>query len=349
MAPHITRRRIFAAAAFIQCHLLSSICVAENTATLVMMNGNVITGWVKGVDQGKLSFGTDDLGTLSVNWDRVATIVSSRTVLVNMVDGTRHIGVMEEPPEPRQVVLRTDSGLETLAMDQIYEIHPVNRTFLGGLKGSFSVGASFTKSSDVLQFSGAADISRRTRRFVNSLNLNMITTLQTEQKTENITLSFAHLRLYRNRWTVPGVAAYERNESLGIQNRLLAAVGGGRWLVESNRQTLVALAGLAGNLEDTVGEGGGQSSLEAFTGVHFVRYRNHHPKQSLSLTAFVYPSLTDSGRYRAQLNSYWRQEIVVDFIFELSVYGTYDSQPPEGALQTSDYGLVTSIGYSFWP
>ena len=60
-------------------------------------------------------------------------------------------------------------------------------------------------------------------------------------------------------------------------------------------------------------------------------------------------SLTDSGRYRAQLNSFWRQEIVIDFFFELSVYGTYDSQPPEGALQTSDYGLVTSIGYSFWP
>jgi hypothetical protein len=97
---------------------------------------------------------------------------------------------------------------------------------------------------------------------------------------------------------VPGVAAYERNESLGIQNRLLASFGGGRWLVESNRQTLVALAGLAGNLEDTVGEGGGQTSLEGFAG---------------------------------------------------GVYGTYDSQPPEGALQTSDYGLVTSIGYSFWP
>ena len=349
MAPNITRHRICISATFITCLLVSSVFAAENTSTLVMSNGNVITGWVKGLDQGKLSFGTDDLGTLSVNWDRVATITSSRTVLVHMVDGTRHVGVMEEPPEPRQVGLRTDQGLETLAMDQIYEIHPIKRTFLGGLKGSFSVGASFTKSSDVLQFSGSADISRRTQRFVNSLNLNMITTLQTEQKTQNITLSFAHLRLYRNRWTVPGVAAYERNESLGIQNRLLAAVGGGRWLVESNRQTLVALTGLAGNLEDTVGEGGGQTSLEAFAGVRFERYRNHHPKQNLSVTAFVYPSLTKSGRYRAQLNSYWRQEIVIDFFFELSVYGTYDSQPPEGALQTSDYGLVTSIGYSFWP
>ena len=62
----------------------------------------------------------------------------------------------------------------------------------------------------------------------------------------------------------------------------------------------------------------------------------------------LYPALHRLERQK-QLNSFWRQEIVVDFFFELSVYGTYDSQPPEGALQTSDYGLVTSIGYSFWP
>ena len=77
MAPNITRHRICVTAAFITCLLVSSVCAAENTSTLVMLNGNMITGWVKGLDQGKLSFGTDDLGTLSVNWDRVATITSS--------------------------------------------------------------------------------------------------------------------------------------------------------------------------------------------------------------------------------------------------------------------------------
>jgi hypothetical protein len=343
------RSAILSAAVLLLWSLASPGWAGDKTDTLVMLNGNQITGTVKGLDQGQLKYSTDDLGTLSVNWDRVASVVSSKTVLIEMRDGTRHVGVMEEPPEPRQVALRTSTGVETLAMDRIYSISPIERTFWGGLKGSLSLGASFTKSSDVLQLSASGDVSRRRQKTVSTLNLNLIATRRTDDTTQNISLTYAYLRLLRNRWTVPAVALYQRNQSLGIQNRLLVAVGGGRWLIESNRQTLAVLAGLDGNLEDTVGEDAGQTSLEAFAGLRYNRYRHHHPKQNLSVTAFLFPNLTESGRFRAQLNSHWRQEIVSDFYFELSVYGTYDNQPPEGALQTTDYGLVTSIGYSFAP
>ena len=50
---------------------------------------------------------------------------------------------------------------------------------------------------------------------------------------------------------------------------------------------------------------------------------------------------------RLRSSNPWRQEIVEDFFFDLSLYFTYDSDPPEGALSTNDYGLVTSFGYSF--
>ena len=327
----------------------SPVWAGEKTDTLVMQNGNEITGEVKGLDQGQLTYSTDDLGILSVNWDSVASIVSKKTVLVEMEDGTRYVGVMEKPADAGQVALRTDDGLENLAMDRIYRINPIKKTFWGGLKGSFSLGASFTRSSDVLQFSASGEASKQTRKTINSLNLNLITTKQTDQSTENITLGYAHVRLLRHRWVVPALAAYERNQSLGIQNRFIVAAGGGRWLIESNRQTLAAFAGLDLNLEDTTGTDAGQTSVEAFVAVRYSRFRYHHPKQNLSVSFFAYPSLTESGRFRAQLNSHWRQEIVNDFFLELSVFANYDNQPPEGALLTTDYGLVTSIGYSFSP
>jgi hypothetical protein len=279
----------------------------------------------------------------------VATVVSSKTVLIETVEGTRYVGVMEEPSEPRLVALRTEAGVETLEMDSIYLISPLDRGFWRGLKGSFSFGASFTKSSDVLQFSASGDVSKRTRKTVNGLNLNLISTWQSEENNQNITLGYAYLRLLQDRWTLTGMTLYQRNQSVGIENRLLAALGGGRWLIESSRQTLAVMGGLDGNFEDTVGEESGQSSLEAFAALQYSRYRYHHPKQNLSATFTVYPSLTESGRFRAQLNSHWRQEIITSFFFELSVYGTYDNQPPKGALQTTDYGVVTSIGYSFSP
>lgn len=337
------------AVALLSCVSPSPVSAGEKTDTLVMQNGNEITGEVKGLDQGQLTYSTDDLGVLSVNWDSVASIVSKKTVLVEMEDGTRFVGVMEKPADAGQVALRTDDGLENLAMDRIFRINPIKKTFWGGLKGSFSVGASFTRSSDVLQFSASGDVSKQTRKTINSLNLNLITTKETDQSTQNVTLGYAHVRLFRNRWVVPGIAAYERNQSLGIQNRFIAGAGGGRSLIESNRQTLAAFAGLDLNLEDTTGSDGGQTSLEAFAAVRYSRFRYHHPKQNLSISFFAYPSLTESGRFRAQLNSHWRQEFVPDFYLEFSVYGSYDNQPPEGALLSTDYGLVTSIGHSFSP
>lgn len=337
------------AVALLLCGTASPVRAGEKTDTLVMQNGNEITGEVKGLDQGQLTFKTDDLGTLSVNWDRVASIVSKKTVLVEMEDGTLYVGVMEKPAEAGQVALRTDDGLENLAMERIFRINPIKKTFWGGLKGSFSLGASFTRSSDVLQLSASGDVSKRTRKTINSLNLNLITTKETDQSTQNISLGYAHVRLLRHRWVVPGIAAYERNQSLGIQNRIIVGGGVGRWLIESDRQTLAVLAGLDLNLEDTTGTDAGQTSLEAFAAVLYSRFRYHHPKQNLSVSLFIFPSLTESGRFRCQLKSHWRQEIVTDFFLELSVFASYDSQPPEGALLSTDYGLVTSVGYTFSP
>jgi hypothetical protein len=42
-----------------------------------------------------------------------------------------------------------------------------------------------------------------------------------------------------------------------------------------------------------------------------------------------------------------RYEIVKDFFFEVSVYGTYDNKPGPNAKSNSDYGTDLSLGYSF--
>ena len=53
------------------------------------------------------------------------------------------------------------------------------------------------------------------------------------------------------------------------------------------------------------------------------------------------------GRYRPDASVSLRREIVSDFFFDLSFYQTYDSDPPDEAASSTDYGFVTSLGYSF--
>jgi len=71
------------------------------------------------------------------------------------------------------------------------------------------------------------------------------------------------------------------------------------------------------------------------------------PETDIGGTLSVLPSLTKSGRVRSELDLRAKYEFVDDLYFELKLYGSYDSQPPSETTEKSDYGLVTSLGYSF--
>jgi hypothetical protein len=51
----------------------------------------------------------------------------------------------------------------------------------------------------------------------------------------------------------------------------------------------------------------------------------------MSSAALLFPSLTDSGRYRTNLNLSLRQELVKDYYVDLSFYHSYDSEPPDAS------------------
>ncbi len=50
---------------------------------------------------------------------------------------------------------------------------------------------------------------------------------------------------------------------------------------------------------------------------------------------------------RGQFDARIRREIVDDLFLDLVLYSTYDSDPPSGTDVKSDYGVITSLGWSF--
>ena len=70
----------------------------------------------------------------------------------------------------------------------------------------------------------------------------------------------------------------------------------------------------------------------------------------LSTTLSFYPSLTESGRYRLELDARYRHEIVLDFFVSFSGWYSFDSQAPvsfDEVVRQDDYGVVTSLGWMF--
>ena len=64
-------------------------------------------------------------------------------------------------------------------------------------------------------------------------------------------------------------------------------------------------------------------------------------------SAVAYPSLTESGRIRTEADLRTRYEIIKDLYFEIDVYYSADNRPGEEAIANYDYGVVTSLGYTF--
>ena len=79
-----------------------------------------------------------------------------------------------------------------------------------------------------------------------------------------------------------------------------------------------------------------------------VRYLHRRivPDAHMSLTTNVYPLLSDFSDYRTETDLSFRREFIDDLYLDLTLYHSYLSEPPSGA-EKVDYGLTTSLGYSW--
>jgi hypothetical protein len=76
-------------------------------------------------------------------------------------------------------------------------------------------------------------------------------------------------------------------------------------------------------------------------------FRFADPETSLILGVALYPSLTESNRYRGNGNLSLTHKIAGDFTLGLTAYFSADSHPPDPTAEKSDYGVTFNIGYEF--
>ena len=164
--------------------------------------------------------------------------------------------------------------------------------------------------------------------------------------TRRSSVSFAYARRFVNRWLALLKGQLEQNRELGFDLRSSGAAGGGRYLVQSERNRLLAGLGLSLNRERPV-EGESTTNVEAMALVNFDRFSYDSPKIDVSLTAVGFASLSESGRYRLELDARLKRELVKDFYATLRGYESYDSRPATEGAPTSDYGITFALGWSF--
>jgi hypothetical protein len=76
-------------------------------------------------------------------------------------------------------------------------------------------------------------------------------------------------------------------------------------------------------------------------------FRHDYPKTDISSQITLYPGLSSWGSLRSEVDISASREIVKDLNIVLSFYDSYDNEPNNPASSENDYGIVTSLGWTF--
>ena len=317
------------------------------TDVVTLANGDRITGEVKRLERGRLEFSTDDAGTLYLEWDKLVGVVAARQVEVVTTDGRRFLGLLG-PADARSIAVVGLAGAVMLTMAEVTIVRPIGASFWSQLDGSIDAGFNYTRSSGVAQLNLNAETVYEKPAFRGRIALSLTQTQKDDGSGRDDRGSFeiSYLRYPWQEWFLVGAGRFETNESLGLTLRSQLAAALGPRLVNSNRAQLMLGGGLVVNNEQGIDVEAAQN-LEAWVVFSTSYYTYDRPKTNLDVSTQYFPSLSNPGRHRLQLDASIKREIWKDLFVSLNLYNTYDSRPPSPAADTNDVGIVASIGWSY--
>jgi Protein of unknown function, DUF481 len=334
---------------------LTPICSARDRKDVIQFaNGDRITCEIVKLEKGYVYIKLDYAdGTVAIDWSKIARVESQQGFVVADKAGKRYMGTLHSTAEGEEAVGRKvevmgASSRDALPEQEIVEIGQTDTNFWQNLHGAMDVGFNYTKQENRVQYnfdsnvlyartkwSAAADYESSFSGGGDLSNLrNDLRLMGTRQlrSPRNFYLGFTEfLRSDEQqldlRTTLGGALGHVFRRT---NSSLIAAYVGGVW----NRERYTS--------EATAGQTGDSAEAILGTQLNFFKFKT----TNYLIDARLYPSLTDLGRTRFDLNASLKLRIAKDLYWQLGYYLNVDSRPPQG-LPKTDYGSTSSVGWKF--
>lgn len=329
--------------------LLPPALLAQGQDTVILVNGDRLTGTITRLEEGKLALDSDLLGAVRVSWSNVRAVESDSSFSVLMEDGVRHDGTLSR--EGDEVSIVSDSGDEVaVASPSIMRIVPGTSgggagRLLAALDGAMDIGYSLARGNqNQMQSSLGARAEAAVRGYTFSGRLNSLFARQDGARSQSRHALNARVEHIVNaRLFSYGLAGLERNERrrLDLRTRLGGGLG---WRLRKSRTTEVALLGGLAFLHENSRQAANRVTGEGFVGIEWDTALAGGIELSTQFT--LHPDARDAGNVRAELDSTLRVPITGRFTYSLSLFDRFHTRPVEG-VERNDYGLVSGVGVSF--
>ena len=367
------------------CTLL--LCATQSwshakTDLITVANGDQITGAVNAMTAGKLSVSTSYAGTINIKWRDVKQIESRYLYEVRLDDGERIYGRFTANDIENKFSLRVAGSERQFDTDDIVEVRLIEEELADKLDLQVSTQFDVDPNSKKLVFYAAGTYDVRGGRTNFSARVN-----DTKNTVDGVTetSNASWLQISREFWRERGTAQsyrvlnarYDTNDELGIAHRGSVGVGLGRYLINDLGHELAVSGGIQGVqerrpdceeqksvrgmapfVEATLYDGGDQSDkralkkcydAELFLNLKWHLYSFQRLDMDISLIGNTYPSLSDWGRIRGDLNLLISWELFDSFYWTVNAQTEIDNagDREDESLSNSDYTLSTGITWKY--
>ena len=320
----------------------------DKTDVVMLRNGDRLSGDIVSLEFGILTLKTDNMSTLSIEWPAVRSVASKFAFAIERRDGSKYDGIITTSEDGADLLVESATGTVRIPMAEVERMSRFSPQFWDRINGGLSVGFSYTKSSSIQVSNVNFNANYRSTTEVGAVAFSSNTTKDSSGHTTDrqlLTGNIQFLQQSRNFWGL--LASLERDQSLGIDARLVGGAALGRRFVQSSYTEVTGIVGVVGTEEWIVDKPEPRASVEAVVGGNWQVFKFIEPKTRLNLGLYVFPSLTESGRYRSTGDLSLTHKFPHDITVGLTGYLSYDNQPPEAGAEKSDYGVTFNLGYSF--
>jgi len=318
---------------------------SRKTDVVTLYNGDRITGEITAMDGGILQLKTDAMGTLSIEWPEVAGVTSEYHYELRLADGERLYGSFGEEARPGQIELVDLFGKHNIEWLQVVEIRPIEDDLLERLDVYLSSTFSYTKATSIAQLSFNTEVSYEDETSRTSLNgrTDVTSSDSGDSNSSRYDVERWSWRKKRSDSFNTTFANYEDNDELGLNRRVGAGAGVGKYWLDTHTTRFTGSLGLQAISESFSGQETSQD-VELYLSTTFNTWKFNTPELDIDITFSVYPSLTDTGRVRTVGNLRIRWELIEDLFWDGSAGVSTDNETSNAGSST-DYSVTTGVGW----
>lgn len=325
--------------------IISSSAVAQND-TLIFQNNDIMVGEVKELLRGVIQIETPySDADFTIDFDEIREIKIQRKCVVVLTNGEHRYAKIATDSSGKLKFILEDGSIEYHGLHEIVALQTVKNTFWKRLEADVDLGYNLTKSNSNSRFTISSLLTYKSEKIISKFSINLLRSAQKNaQNVDRADAKLEFIRILAREWYLLGDVSFLSNTEQELDSRISPSLGAGNLLIATDKLYLAVSAGFTFNAENYFNSTLDKNSAEVFLGLAFNMF--DFSDVDLDTGLKMYPSLTESGRFRADFNIVTKFDLPLDFYFKLGYTFNYDNQPAVVG-NDFDYILTTGFGWSF--